>query len=535
VSAERSARPRERRTLDVRRQAAAAAGWLRARRWHRLLAAAPLLAGALGGALAVGLLARQDARIGPLTVRLAAWPSLHAGSTLAVPPFGTVTADTHDGLLAVRATLDNVDARALARLIRRHTRPTTLDELATALAPLEHQAKVVTAEFLLRLLAVGVLGGAAATLVLPRRSLRRAGWCALGGLLAILVLLVPTLVTFDLGAFQTPEFTGTLEYAPALIGDVRTLPTRLDTLRREMARIATNLDRAYAALGQPPPQLDAGTVRLLHVSDLHLNPAGFDLAERLAAQFQVDAVVDTGDMGTWGLPFERAVPHRVAAFHVPYLFVKGNHDSDLMVKAVAASGARVLDHQAADVAGIRFYGVGDPTFSPGQGYRTDELEALKRRRSVQVAGELDRLDPPADVLLVHDPALAAYAMGHVATVLDGHLHRFGTRVDHGTRELTDATTGAAGPDGLRQANPPPYGAEVVYLDAATRRPIAIDQITVRSLEAEFSVHRLVLPEGTAGFTPSPVPVPAPDAPQPGDETTVIEPPSTQDQPGARRG
>jgi hypothetical protein len=195
----------------------------------------------------------------------------------------------------------------------------------------------------------------------------------------------------------------------------------------------------------------------------------------------------------------------------------------------------VLDHQAADVAGIRFYGVGDPTFSPGQGYRTDELEALKRRRSVQVAGELDRLDPPADVLLVHDPALAAYAMGHVATVLDGHLHRFGTRVDHGTRELTDATTGAAGPDGLRQANPPPYGAEVVYLDAATRRPIAIDQITVRSLEAEFSVHRLVLPEGTAGFTPSPVPVPAPDAPQPGDETTVIEPPSTQDQPGARRG
>jgi predicted phosphodiesterase len=430
-------------------------------------------------------------------------------------------------LLAFRATIDNVDARALARLIRRYTgRTTTLTGLATALAPLEHQAKVVTAEFLLRLLAVGVLGGAAAALVLPRRSLRQARWCALGGLLAGLALLVPALVTFDLGAFQTPEFTGTLEYAPALIGDVRTLPGRLDTLRQEMARIATNLDRAYAALGQPQPQLDAGTVRLLHVSDLHLNPAGFDLAERLATQFQVDAVVDTGDMGTWGLPFERAVPQRVAAFHVPYLFVKGNHDNDQMVRAVAASGARVLDHQADEVAGIRFYGVGDPTFSPGEGYRTDALEALKRRRSVQVAGELDRLDPPADVLLVHDPALATYAMGHVATVLDGHLHRFGTRVEHDTRELTDATTGAAGPDGLRQHNPPPYGAEVVYLDAATRRPIAIDQITVRSRQAEFSVRRLVLPEGTAAFTPNPMPVPAPDAPQPGDETTVIEPPST---------
>jgi hypothetical protein len=170
LPAERPAHPRERRTLEVRRRAAAVTGWLRARRWSRLLAAAPLLAGALGGALAIGLLARQDARIGPLTVRLAAWPSMHAGSTLAVPPFGTVTADTHDGLLAVRATLDNVDARALARLIRRHTRPTTPDELAMALAPLEHQAMVVTAEFLLRLLAVGVLGGAAAALVLPRAA-----------------------------------------------------------------------------------------------------------------------------------------------------------------------------------------------------------------------------------------------------------------------------------------------------------------------------------------------------------------------------
>jgi len=67
---------------------------------------------------------------------------------------------------------------------------------------------------------------------------------------------------------------------------------------------------------------------------------------------------------------------------------------------------------------------------------------------------------------------------------------------------------------------------VVYLDATTRRPIAIDQITVRSRQVEFSVRRLVLPEGTAAFTPDPLPVPASDAPQPGDETTVIEPPST---------
>jgi predicted phosphodiesterase len=394
----------------------------------------------LGAAVAIGLFARQDARIGPLTVRLAGRPSLRPASTLVIPPFGSVSAATHQGPLAFRATLDEVDVPALEGLIRRYANrgDQSQQALQAALAPFERRARAVTVQFLLRLVAIG-LAGAAATSLLGRRTLAQA--------------------------------------------------------------------------------------QVLHVSDLHLNPAGFDLAVRLADQFQVDAVVDTGDMGTWGLPFERSVPQQIRRFSVPYLFVKGNHDSDKMVAAVAAAGGDVLDHKVATVRGVRFYGVADPTFSPGQGYRTAALEALKRRRSVTVAAELDALSVPADVLLVHDPALATYAMGHVPTVLDGHLHRFDTGVDHGTRELNDATTGAAGPDGLRRAHPPPYGAEVVYFDAGTRRPVAVDRITVRSLQAEFSVQRLRLPEGATAFTPNPVGIPAGDAPRPGDQTTVTELPA----------
>ena len=39
---------------------------------------------------------------------------------------------------------------------------------------------------------------------------------------------------------------------------------------------------------------------LLHVSDLHLNPAGFDLMRQVVDQFQVDGVLDTGDITDWG-------------------------------------------------------------------------------------------------------------------------------------------------------------------------------------------------------------------------------------------
>jgi hypothetical protein len=219
----------------------------------------------------------------------------------------------------------------------------------------------------LRIAALGLAGGLAAVMVFPSRTRRRLARCGLGGLLATVVLLGPALATYDLTAFREPRYDGALEYAPALIGDVRTGLDRLRTLREEMVRIGRNLDRAYAALANPVGELDGnGTVRVLHISDLHLNPAGFDLADRLADQFDVAAVVDTGDMGTWGLPQEPEVAANVGRFEVPYLFVKGNHDDADMVKAVAANhNARVLDGTGTVVSGIRFFGVADPTFTPG--------------------------------------------------------------------------------------------------------------------------------------------------------------------------
>jgi predicted phosphodiesterase len=256
---------------------------------------------------------------------------------------------------------------------------------------------------------------------------------------------------------------------------------------------------------------------VLHVSDLHLNPAGFDLAERLATQFEVAAVVDTGDMGTWGLPPEPQIAANISRFDVPYLFVKGNHDDADMVAAVAANdNARVLNGNAVEVAGIRFFGVADPTFTPGKGYRVEEFEKLKEEQSIAVADAIDRQALRPNVLLVHDGRLAAYARGHVATVLEGHLHAFGTEVVNGTRTLRTGTAGAAGPDSLRAADPPPATAEILYFHPATKRPLAVDRISVGPLESSFSVERVLLPEGQTPFLADPVPVPP----------ELLEPPPT---------
>ncbi|HEX3214691.1 MAG TPA: metallophosphoesterase family protein [Actinomycetota bacterium] len=484
--------------------------------------ALPLLAGALGAVLAVTLLARQEVTVGPARVRLEAGAGLTGSSRLAAPPFGSVSARTHQGPLTFRATIDDIDVQRLGRLLEGSPGPSgpggpRFAELEATLGPLEDQARRAATVFLLRIAVLGLAGGLATVLLFRRRTRQRLVRCGLGGLTATVLLLGPALATYDLTAFREPRYDGALEYAPALIGDVRTGLDRLRTLREEMVRIGRNLDRAYAALASPVGEVDGnGTVRVLHISDLHLNPAGFDLAERLADQFDVAAVVDTGDMGTWGLPREPQVAANISRFEVPYLFVKGNHDDADMVEAVAANGnARVLDNGGTEVAGIRFYGAPDPTFTPGKGHQVEEFEELKVERSVGVADAVERQAQRPDVLLVHDGRLAAYARGHVATVLEGHLHRFGTEVVNGTRTLQTGTTGAGGPDNFRAEDPPPADAQVIYFDPGTRRPVAVDRITVSLPGSSFSVERLLLPEGATPFIPDPIEVPPELAPATG--------------------
>jgi hypothetical protein len=137
---------------------------------------------------------------------------------------------------------------------------------------------------------------------------------------------------------------------------------------------------------------------------------------------------------------------------------------------------------------------------------------------------LDGQSSRADVLVVHDPLLARYALGHVATVLEGHLHSFGSQVVNGTRELRTGTVGGAGPDGLRAKQPVPYTAEVLYFDPDTRRPVAVDRITVGALESSFSVDRELLDEGAGAFVLDPVEVPAELLPSPQPDEVQGRPP-----------
>ena len=152
-------------------------------------------------------------------------------------------------------------------------------------------------------------------------------------------------MTFDPDKFAQPKFTGLLGQAPYVAGQASSLMRRLESYRSGLADIVGGITTLYAASDRLPvvPGAD-DVVTVLHVSDIHLNPLGFDLTERLVKEFDVDMVLDTGDITTWGTEVESSVLWRIKDVGVPYVFVRGNHDSLRTQQAVAQNpNAIVLD------------------------------------------------------------------------------------------------------------------------------------------------------------------------------------------------
>ena len=269
---------------------------------------------------------------------------------------------------------------------------------------------------------------------------------------------------------------------------------RLESYRSGVADVVRSVTTLYTATDELPVFDDAEVTTVLHVSDIHLNPQGFDLAEQLVEQFGVDVVVDTGDVTTWGTPAESATLDRIGRLGVPYVFVRGNHDSIVTANAVADQGAIVLEGEAVTVEGLTFAGIGDARFSPDSG----ELDIDAAREAAgestaelaAVVGATNRSGKDVDVALIHDPSRLDPLLGEVPLVLAGHYHSRTVRLDaSGTRVMVQGSTGGAGItagalDRLEAGEPLPLQASLLYFGTTGEqagRLVAWDEVSVGGL------------------------------------------------------
>lgn len=91
-----------------------------------------------------------------------------------------------------------------------------------------------------------------------------------------------------------------------------------DAYSQRVAELTANVARVYSSLAMLPtaPDEDSST-RVLWVSDIHNNPQTFTLMGQLVEQFDVAAIVDTGDIVDVGSSVENRLLGRIGSFRVP--------------------------------------------------------------------------------------------------------------------------------------------------------------------------------------------------------------------------
>ncbi|HWI04076.1 MAG TPA: metallophosphoesterase, partial [Acidimicrobiales bacterium] len=244
------------------------------------------------------------------------------------------------------------------------------------------------------------------------------------------------------------------------------------------------------------------------------------LMRRVVNQFEIDAVVDSGDTTDWGTEPESRLLDEIGRLGVPYVWVRGNHDSRSTQDAVASQpNSVVLDGQARDVAGLRIWGLGDPRYTPDKSQPVGK--EVERRQAAAAAPAMaaalrGAMPPAVDVVVVHDPAVAAAAGDLTPLVLAGHTHEPRQSTLGRTVLLVEGSTGGAGLRALRGATPEPLTCSVLYFNPTTRTLIAYDRITVDGLgQTGVKIERHLPPGRPQAFK-------AP-APAVGDSTTTSSP------------
>lgn len=459
-------------------------------------AAAAVLLGLLGGWLGLALGGTVHHEVGPLATSMRVLPAWGGGTTVVVPPLGELVLDTHGGPLGLQARLVGVDVEEARTIMADPAKLAGLRD--TAEADLRWELLMAAGRSLL----AAVLGGAALSLLALRR-VRATLAAGLSAGVAVTAAAAVAVVTWNPASLAEPRYTGLLTSAPSVVGDASRIVDELSVYGDQLAGLVENVTGLYSVTSQLPllPGQD-DVVRVLHVSDLHLAPHAWDLIRTVTERYEVDVVVDSGDITDHGTGPENRYLQEIRHLRAPYVWVRGNHDSAVTQRAMRAiPNVVVLDGSVRRVGGLTFAGVGDPTFTPDKqvGASPDDLAD----RVTAAAGRLAAIAERAggvDVAVFHDPAPVPALDGLASVTLSGHRHfRSVLQGDAGTWLMTQGSTGGSGLRALEPDRPAPIALSVLYLDKRSGDLLAYDDIRLGGLGlASAQIERQVVVPTTSG-------------------------------------
>lgn len=436
------------------------------RRSHLISASLGLLAAGL--ALMLTPASSTETAIGrvDVSVRLG-----DGGTYLDLPPLGSVVADTHVSPIGVHVELGRLELREIGARMESDSADDLLDDTRGSLAWgfIKYGATLVLFSVAASALLAAATRGRSRRRIVETIAVSTASLVALGGVAAL---------EFKTEAFRAPAFNGPIREAPDVL-------RRFDTALEGITDFTDRLDAItaqLATLAAPMPEFSGTTI--LHVSDLHSNPLGVLWVNEIVDRFSVDAVVDTGDITSFGYVNESAAIEQ--PLNVPraqYYVVFGNHDAPA-VRERLTERLTPLHAKTVAVAGIEVLGIDDPTYTVIEGTGS-QFDADYDRTGVALSAQC-RAERPL-VVAVHNPVLAQYVAHCAAVVISGHLHETRQeRLDGGALLAVVGSTGAGGVEGI--APDGVYEAQLLRFTGG--RLVAIDVLTMNPTTGEFLAQRI---------------------------------------------
>ncbi|MEW6625018.1 MAG: metallophosphoesterase [Bacillota bacterium] len=404
---------------------------------------------------------------------------------ISIPPIGVISAKTHQTPLKLAITLTNIDIDLLQNLIEE---PIEQEDLMEQIIM---QIRKNVLIFISRVLLIASFGGAFAMLLLHKRNIMDYFKASLTGFTLLGVLFIGTFYTYNVDSFTNPQYRGVLKAAPWMISFAEQAIVKVDQLGEQLRVTADNLYELFEKVDiiGITGELD-DTLKVLHISDIHNNPAAYDFVQQVTSSFDVDFIIDTGDISDFGSPLEAVLLDRITDFSVPYVFVAGNHDSPEIIKAMGKiKNVVLLNNQIINVKGLYLLGTHDPASISTDVTPPSEEIVNEFVGNLNILLEESEITP--DILAVHYPPIAEAFIGRIPVILHGHRHRVTMKEENGSVIIDAGTTGAAGIRGLQSRNEVAYSLVLLHFIIADERPVlkAADIIKVFNLQGGFILQR----------------------------------------------
>ncbi|HWH94932.1 MAG TPA: metallophosphoesterase family protein [Baekduia sp.] len=460
-------------------------------RLRRTLAILLIVAAAVTGAVGALALVQGERRLSVGTIAIGISP-FHRGSLDLYVPLVDWGARFDGVRLPARL---NIEVRAVDRdVVQRVARGRDVDVQAV-----RAEARDAIASYLRVLLAVAltsgiVLGGLVAAALRGHWGPRvRVGMAIAVGTSLVSVGLVALLLP-PRGRIAEPTYYAHGPDLPRALDALQSLRRSGRALDQELNGQLVGLARLVVSPGEQAPL--AGRPRLVLASDLHNNVLALPTLQRAAAGLPL---IFAGDLTDKGTPLETTLVQRIARMGRPTVVVGGNHDSDTLLKELAADGAIVLTQfgrlradgshgpKVLKVGGLRMAGYTDPFLRrAGQAYEDRFRVGLTNAAAEDFRRWFDGIENQVDVIVVHEPEVAISVLAelrrqppdHPIMILDAHTHRLFLQADPNLLEVNGGSIGAGGTGNLADERSNLSLAIVTYRLKPTALPLAVDQVTI---------------------------------------------------------